>query len=65
MPKYTQENPETGIIEIDNATGKCCSCGQETRFADIDYQVWVCSTECLEKFEQPLRVAQVRSESKS
>ena len=40
------ENPETGIVRIDNATGKCRECGEITRFADIDYQMWICSTEC-------------------
>ena len=52
MSKFDGENPELSIIKVNNATGKCVICGAETRFADIDYQYWVCSTECQIKMSE-------------
>jgi ribosomal protein L37AE/L43A len=49
MPEFTGEDPERSIIMVDNAVGKCFVCQKETVFADIDYQCWICSTECQDK----------------
>lgn len=49
MPLFNGEDPERGIIYVDNATGPCGQCKAVTHYADIDFQCWVCSTECQDK----------------
>jgi len=44
--RFAGEDPERGIIYVDNATGPCVKCGEVTRYADIDFQAWVCGPKC-------------------
>jgi len=52
MAKFDGENPERGIIEVDNAQGNCFICTELTKYADVDYQAWMCSTECQDELDR-------------
>ncbi|KKN81735.1 hypothetical protein LCGC14_0316470 [marine sediment metagenome] len=49
MTKFNGEQPDRGIIQIDNSSAACTICAEQTHFADVDFQAWVCSTECQDK----------------
>ena len=48
MPKFIGEEPDKGII-LCSGSGPCHVCKAETNFADVDFQAWICSTDCQDK----------------
>jgi hypothetical protein len=39
------------IIKSDDS-GPCMICGEPTSYAEVNYEGWICSTECLEKIDR-------------
>jgi len=41
-----------GIETITGAGGKCAVCGDNTHYVEINYQCWMCSSECLGEMDK-------------
>ena len=40
------EEPQMGIVKL-GAEGACWHCGELTCYAELNYQTWMCSEECM------------------
>ena len=56
--KYCEKYPDMVPIDEERGgiiraryTGRCCVCGERTKYIEINYEAYFCSEECLRKMD--------------